>query len=110
MSAALVNDPEAAAELAKRPEPAETWTPPVTDWDLQATLLAEIRDRLGEVVGAVLSTIPVEKGKTRPKFRDKPFPRPRTEVDRARELAAHEAQLDIIQTFAPHALHLIRKG
>lgn len=105
MSAALVNDPEAAAELAAQPEPSRTWTPPVTDWDLHATLQAEMLDRLGELIGAVLATIPVEKGKSRPKFKAKPFPRPRTAVDRARELATREVQLDIIRRFAPHALN-----
>lgn len=103
----MAADPEVAeqilaAEAQASGEPAE-WSPPLTEWDTQTALLAEVRDRLGEVIQAVLNTIPVDKGKSRPKFRDKPFPRPVTAVDEARERAARRAALQIVDWFFPHA-------
>lgn len=104
LSAAMLDDPEVTEAMAARKQTDE-WSPPVSEYNLVAMLLAEIRDRQGEIINAVLSTIPVEKGKTRPKHRDKPFPRPVTEIDRAKRRASEHAYLDIVRTFAPHALN-----
>lgn len=88
-------------ELGATPEP---WTPPLTEWDLTTELLAEIRDRLGDVVRAQISAIPVPKGKSRPKYSDKPFPRPVTAMEKAREEAAREGAHLLIAWFSPHAV------
>lgn len=89
LSAAVLNDPEMAAELAFQ-EPTGRWSPPVNEWDLDTVLLAEVLDRLGEVVAATASL-----GGAKPKRR-KPFPRPETEVDRVRRRVQQDAVNDLI--------------
>ncbi|MEE6295201.1 hypothetical protein [Georgenia wangjunii] len=61
-------------------------------------LLAEIRDRLGEAIRGIAA---IGKAKT---SRDRPFPRPRTELDRARDRAEQRAYLEGLAVFSPHAL------
>lgn len=90
LTAAVMNDPEAALELAVE-EPQGRWAPPVREWDTDAVLLAEIRDRLGEVAMAVAALGGAKSRKV------KPFPRPVTEVDRARERLRRRAVDELIE-------------
>ncbi|UNX54078.1 hypothetical protein MF406_14170 [Georgenia sp. TF02-10] len=103
-----------AAQLALQREgenegPAPRWTPPLTEWDTQTALMAEVRDRLGEVVKAVATLkvgIPVVQVKSlrpAPKVNDKPFPRPVTALDEARAAAAQAAGEWLLTAFFPHA-------
>lgn len=86
------NDPELAELIASLPE-AEMgrWRPPATEFSLDTSLLAEIRDRLG-VVATLLGDMPLAPGVKRRSKPPPPFPRPLTAIERAR--AAAEAQME----------------
>lgn len=89
---AVMDDPDAARALAVESDrPRERWSPQLREWDLDAALLAEIRDRLGEVAQGIAAL-----GGAKPR-RVKPFPRPVTEVDRLRERSRQEAVRDLIK-------------
>jgi hypothetical protein len=84
---AQLDDPEYAAWVAEQPEGSPSG-PRLSDWTPDVARLTDIYDRLGEVVAAVIAS----SGGKPPKMR--PLPRPRTAVDRMRNLAAksrHEA-------------------
>lgn len=77
--AALADDEEVAAQLLDSDTPT-TPSPPLTDFDPTVRALADLYDRVGELIDA---TYAVASGK-KPKGR-RPYPRPRTAVDRLRE-------------------------
>lgn len=84
LNEAIVNDPEAAAAIAKMPKSSEEWSPRVAEFDLTAHLLREI---LHAVKGNGQISIATAGGKP---GELKPFPAPSTEVERA--IAAIERQ------------------
>jgi hypothetical protein len=97
---AVRNDPEFALEQARWQREARAagtagrWHPPAEQWDLRAELEARLLDRLGEAV-ALLGDMPMgTKKRSKP---PKPFPRPKSAVDEAEEMLAHEHIADIIE-------------
>ena len=84
LNEAIVNDPDAAAVIAKMPKPDTEWSPRVAEFDLKVHLLREI---LHAVQQNGQITIGAAGGKP---SEIKPFPAPSTEVDRA--IAALERQ------------------
>lgn len=110
--AAMVNDPELVAQmLDSEDDDTPAWSPPLTDWNTSAVLAAETRDLLLDVVrllSGIRSGIPIvqqERLKPAPKTGGKPFPRPVTEIDRARRRAEVEAYEGALAVFSPHALN-----
>ena len=84
LNEAIVNDPDAAAVIAKMPAPSTPWSPRVAEFNLESQLLREI-------LHAVLNNGQIAVGAAGGKPGEiKPFPAPRTEVDRA--IAALERQ------------------
>lgn len=97
---AALEDPEVIAQIAEEPSP-DTWRPDQRDWNLTNELMAAIHDRLGDVTQAVLSTIEVPRGKSRPKYPGKPFPRPESAVQQARDDLARRIGWSLIEQFFP---------
>lgn len=81
---AISNDPELAEIIAKQPDSSEPWTPRVLDQSLTNIILARIADGI-----AVLKETQIATTGGKPS-QIKPFPTPRTAIDRAKE--AHEKQ------------------
>lgn len=77
LNEAIANDPEAAAHLADAPRSADPWSPRVSEFDLNATMLREI---LHAIKALKQVSIAVAGGKPGD---EKPFPMPFTEIDRA---------------------------
>ena len=77
LNEAIVNDKEAAEQIAAMPKPDEEWAPSVSEYDLTAHLLREI---LHAVKGLRQVSIAAAGGNP---GAEKPFPAPRTEIDRA---------------------------
>ena len=95
-----MSDPEVVAQVAAAPDEDE-WRPEQRDWTLTNELLAQVLDRLGDVAQAVLNTIEVPTGKSRPKYPSKPFPRPKSAVQEARDELAREIGWSLIKQFFP---------
>ncbi|MGQ3382980.1 hypothetical protein [Glutamicibacter sp. TV12E] len=100
--AAILKDPEIARILVEQDTGGE-YAPPLEEYDAHLVALSAIHDRLGDVAQAVLSSIPVDKGKSTPKYRGKPYARPHTAVEDIREEMAREAGQMLINWFTPHA-------
>ncbi len=104
---AVLLDEECAAGLLAasqgEDEQERAWSPSIAEWGLTEELLASVYDRLGDVAQAVLSTIPVDRGKARPKYPGKEFPRAKTAIDAARERMALEMGHALLKAFFPHA-------
>jgi hypothetical protein len=84
LNEARVNDPEEARYLAALPEPSTSWAPRVAEFGLTEHLLREILHAVqsnGQISIGVAGGKPGEL---------KPFPAPRTEVDRAIEAMERE--------------------
>ena len=77
LNEAIVNDKETAAELAALPKPDEEWAPRVSEFGLTEHMLREL---IHEVKQLRQATIAVAGGKP---GQERPFPAPRTEIDRA---------------------------
>ena len=84
LNEAIVNDKEAAEQIAAMPKPDEEWAPSVSEYDLQAHLLREILQANKALIQVTIAAAGGKPGA------DKPFPAPRTEIDRA--IAALERQ------------------
>ena len=78
LNEAIANDPETARELAALPTPAESWAPKISEFDLSAIMM---REMLGTLT-AIQQTLVATAGGSPSSH--KPFPAPRTEIDRAR--------------------------
>jgi hypothetical protein len=77
LNEAITNDPEAAAAIANMPTPDQEWAPRVAEFDLHAHLMRAILHAIqsnGQISLAAAGGKPGEI---------KPFPAPRTEIDRA---------------------------
>lgn len=81
LNEAIANDPEAAKHLAElrlqKPEDADPWSPRISEFDLNITMLREI---LHAIKGLRQVSIAAAGGKP---GEEKPFPAPYTEIDRA---------------------------
>jgi hypothetical protein len=80
LNEAIVNDPDAAKAIANMPKSSVEWSPRVAEFDLHAHLLREVLHAVkgnGQIAIATAGGKPGEL---------KPFPAPRTEVERAIEV------------------------
>jgi len=77
LNEAIVNDKEAAAQIAAMPKPDEEWAPSVSEYDLTAHLLREILHSIKSLRQVSVAAAGGKPGA------EKPFPAPRTEIDRA---------------------------
>lgn len=77
LNEAIVNDPETAAIMAAQPKSDSEWAPSFAEFDLNAHLLRDILHQLKHNGQIALSAAGGRPGDV------KPFPAPRTEIDRA---------------------------
>lgn len=77
--AAIADDEEVAGRILDSPAPARK-APPLTDFDPTVRVLADLVDQVGGLIDATYAAASGKKPKPR-----KPYPRPRTAVDRLRE-------------------------
>lgn len=89
---AIADDDEAAERaLASGDEPTGSPAPPLEAFSPEVQYLAMVVDRLGEVIQAVISTVPKAKV---PKMR--PLPRPETAFDRAKRRKSLQRHHDLV--------------
>lgn len=81
LNEAIVNDEESAAQIAAMPKTDSEWTPRVSEFDLNAHILRELLQAVRS-----LKQVTVAAAGSRPRD-EKPFPYPKTELDRAIEEA-----------------------
>lgn len=93
LNEATLNDPEAARLLAQQPKSREEWSPKVSEYNLMAVMGRDALVKLDSIYMAVSAS-----GGGKPKPR-KPFPAPRTELDKAREEADHKFSVDVVGMF-----------
>ena len=93
LNEAIANDPVTARELAALPTSAGSWAPKVSEFDLPAIMM---REMLGTLTAIQQTLVATAGGKPSP---HKPFPAPRTEIDRAREDMEREFVEDIAGLF-----------
>lgn len=97
LNEAVANDPEAAKKLAalslNKDPGAEPWAPKLSEFDLTAHLLREI---LHAVKASGQTAIAAAGGKP---GEIKPFPAPRTEIDRAIEAAERTWAIEFVGQF-----------
>jgi hypothetical protein len=79
LNEAIVNDKETAAEIAAMPRSDEEWAPRVSEFGLAEHMLREVIHELKQLRQATIAV----SGNKPPA--EKPFPVPRTEVERAIE-------------------------
>jgi hypothetical protein len=89
---AWIDDPEVAEAIASQPEPPSTGRPrlPLSEYDTHASLLADVLDRLGDVVSVLMQ----QNGGKPPKV--PPAPRPETGVERARRRLEDKRHADLV--------------
>ena len=88
---ALTNHPKYAEQLARLPEPEEPWAPRQAEFGLAENLLANISDQIQQLTHLWMRSNGGNPGQL------KPFPRPKSLVDEAREQAELEWAKDFIQ-------------
>lgn len=98
LNEAIANDPEMAAILAeqrlsRRDDDADPWSPKISEFDLNITVLREI---LHAVKGLRQVSIAAAGGKP---GEETPFPAPYTEIDRAVEAAERNWAEMFVQQF-----------
>lgn len=79
LNEAIVNDKEYAAHIASLPKSPNEWAPRVAEFDLNAHLLREILHALKGLKQVTVAAAGTKPGE------EKPFPGPRTEIERAIE-------------------------
>lgn len=97
LNEAVVNDPDAARELAAlnmdRPEGADPWSPRVSEYDLHATIQREILHAIKGLASITIAAAGSKPGE------QKPFPAPKTEIDRAMETMSRNWTEEFVQQF-----------
>ncbi|WP_461169265.1 hypothetical protein [Arthrobacter sp. Z1-15] len=93
LNEAIANNPETARVLASLPESTEKWTPRISEYDLSAIMHREMLAAMASIQGAIVATA---GGKPTPY---KPFPVPRTAIDRARADMEREFVEDLAGLF-----------
>lgn len=89
LNEAISNDEELAKELASLPDPEEPWSPRLAEYTLDTLVLIQIADGIRHLQQTQIGTA---GGKPSPV---KPFPSPRTAVDRYRESLEQEFVADM---------------
>lgn len=111
-NAARAMDPDLARAVLTQDtgDDDDPWTPPLTEWSTSTALAAETRDLLMDAVKLLaairasgIPTVQQERLRPAPKAGGKPFPRPVTAIDRARENVARDAAQQVLAWFFPHA-------
>lgn len=89
---ALSEDDEVAEEVLRQPENkrARGAGPRISEWSPELERLTDLVDRMGEVMIAVIAS----QGGKAPKIR--PYPRPRTAIDRLRERKRYEHHKKVV--------------
>lgn len=87
----MANDPEYAEMIVEQEDPDAKWSPRLSQWDLNVTLLSQILSAIGGVQNAVIASV---GGKPTP---FKPFPQPETEIDKARKNLEKRAASAILE-------------
>ena len=77
LNEAIVNDEEYAAHIARMPKPDSDWAPRVAEFDLHAHLMREILHALKGLKQVTVAAAGGKPGEV------KPFPGPRTQIERA---------------------------
>ncbi|URC18055.1 tail assembly chaperone [Arthrobacter phage Cole] len=77
LNGAIVNDPEMAELIASQPKSDDEWAPPFAEFDLNAHLLREVLHAVKSLRQVSMAAAGGKPGE------EKPFPAPRTEIDRA---------------------------
>ena len=93
LNEAIVNDPDAARDIAALPTPEGEWSPRPSEYTLTHQMLGRLITATEQVGQAVIAGA---GGKPQPV---KPFPRPVTEVDRAIEHMEREWTEDLLGQF-----------
>jgi hypothetical protein len=84
LNEAIVNDPDTAAAIAAQPKSDSEWAPSFSEFDLHAHLLRALLHAVQNNGQIALSAAGGKPGDI------KPFPAPRTEIDRAIAAADRE--------------------
>jgi hypothetical protein len=100
---AIAQDPRAAEAIARAdPAPGKAEIP-LSAIDPKMVVLLRIYDRLADLTQATLDTIPVDKGKARPRYRGEPLPVEKSAVEIARLRYQREIALHWTSQFFPHS-------
>ena len=93
LNEAIANDPEAARQIARMPQPEGEWSPRVSEFGLEAHMLREIIHELKALRQVSIAAAGGKPGE------DKPFPGPRTEIGKAIEALEREWAEDFMSQF-----------
>lgn len=102
----MMRDEEIVREIYRKTpkkDQSKTWAPQISEMDANLRALGMIYNRLGDVAQAVMSTIQVENGKARPKYKGDPFPQPSTLFEEIARQEARETAQWLTAQFMPHA-------
>jgi hypothetical protein len=100
---AISQNPEAAKIIAQQAPAAGPAEIPLRDMDSFMAVLLHIDDRLGDVAQAVYDSIPVDKGKPRPRYKGSPIAVEKSAVEIARLQYQREIALHWTGQFFPHS-------
>ncbi|MDO5743497.1 MAG: hypothetical protein Q4P23_03430 [Micrococcaceae bacterium] len=97
LNEAISNDPDLAEAIASQPEPSEPWSPRIADYSLTNVILIQIVDSLKALQQTQIAAAGGKPGHM------KPFPTPRTAIDRFREAQEQEfiAEMAGLLGFSP---------
>lgn len=93
LNEAIVNDKEYAAHIASLPKSDSEWAPRASEFDLNAHLLREILHAVNELRRVSLAAAGGKPGEL------KPFPGPRTEIEKAIEDADRQWAESFVEQF-----------
>jgi hypothetical protein len=93
----VAEDDELADMNVARPDDRRKRTPPISEFNAAVELLAALHDRLGNLITVVAATA----GSKRPP-KPRPWPRPVTAIERARNRQAKADFDDIVRLVTPH--------
>lgn len=93
LNEAIVNDKDYAAHIASLPKSEDEWAPRVAEFDLNAHILREILHALKSLKQVTVAAAGTKPGE------EKPFPAPRTELERAIEDADRQWAESFVSKF-----------
>ena len=100
---AISQNPEAARLIAEQQPPSGPAEIPLRDVDSPLAVQLKIYDRLGDVAQAIYDSIPVEKGRARPRYKGQPIPIEKSAVEIERLRIQREIALHWTGQFFPHS-------
>lgn len=100
---AIAQNPEAAEQIARIAPASGPAEIPLTAITPELIVLMRMHDRLADLVQATLDTIPVEKGKSRPKYKGEPIPVEKSEIEKQRLQIQREIAMHWTTQFFPHS-------